>query len=93
MTSRPEPTLLKIPGLWLAFPTDPAEVDAILRRCLRMVRASGADRLAIDIVPLRWRIVRIRFRGEQRHRKARLLKALVAKQFRGILPRLRIHLT
>lgn len=93
MTSRPERWLLKVPGLWLAFPTDPAEVDDILRRCLTMIRASGADRLEIEIVPLRWRVVRIRFRGEQRHRKARLLKSLIAKQFRGILPRLRIRLT
>jgi hypothetical protein len=57
-----------------------------------MVRAS-AEEAAVEIRPLRWRVVRIGFRGEQRHPKARLLKALIAKQFRGILPRIRIRLS
>jgi len=92
LTSRSEPWLLKLPGLWLAFPTDRAEVDEIVHRCRTMVRAS-ADQVAVDIRPLRWRVVRIRFRGAPRHRKARLLKALVAKQYRGILPRIRIRLS
>ena len=92
MTSRAEPRLLKLPGLWLAFPTDRAEVEEIVRRCRTMVRAS-ADQVAVDIRPLRWNVVRIRFLGARRHRKARLLKALIAKQFRGIVPRIRIRLS
>lgn len=92
MTSRPEPRLLKLPGLWLAFPTDVRAVGQIVDRCLGMLLLSE-DPLAIELQGVARRIVRIRFRGEQRHRKARLLKSLVAKQFRGILPRLRIHLT
>jgi hypothetical protein len=92
LTSRADPRLLKLPGLWLVFPTDRAEVDDIVHRCRTMVRAS-ADQVAVDIRPLRCRVVRIRFRGDQRHRKARLLRALVAKQYRGILPRIRIRLS
>ena len=92
LTSRAEPRLLKLPGLWLVFPTDRAEVDDIVHRCRTMVRAPP-DQVAVDVRPLRWRVVRIRFRGEQRHPKARLLKALVAKQYQGILPRIRIRLS
>ena len=92
MTSRSEPRLLRLPGLWLAFPTDRTAVEEIVHRCRTMVRAS-ADQVAVDIRPLRWNVVRIRFLGAQRHHKARLLKALIAKQFRGIVPRIRIRLS
>jgi hypothetical protein len=53
----------------------------------------GSARLEIEIRAILWRCVWIRFRGERRQRKARLLKALVAKQYRGILPRIRIRLS
>jgi hypothetical protein len=92
LTSRPEPRLLKLPGLWLAFPTDVRAVGQIVDRCLGMLLLSE-DPLAIELQDVARGVVRIRFRGRARHRKTRLLKALVAKQFRGILPRIRIHLT
>ena len=92
MTSRPEPRLLKLPGLWLAFPTDVRTVSQIVDRCLGMLLLRE-DPLAIELQGVARGVVGIRFRGRAGHRKARLLKALVAKQFRGILPRIRIHLT
>jgi hypothetical protein len=52
----------------------------------------AADRLEIGIRAVFRRSVQLRFRGGQRHRKMALLKALVAKQFRGVLPRIRIRL-
>ena len=79
-------------GLWLAFPTGVRAVGGIVDRCLGMLLLSE-DPLAIELQNVARGVVRIRFRGRARHRKARLLKALVAKQFRGILPRIRIHLT
>jgi hypothetical protein len=91
LTSRTEPRLLKLPGLWLVFPTDPAAVREVVQRCRTMVRASGPCEIEIQAVGRR--CVRIRFRGGQRDRKARLLKRLVAKQYRGILPRIRIRLS
>lgn len=67
-------------------------VGQIVDRCLGMLLLSE-DPLAIELQGVARGVVRIRFRGRTGHRKARLLKALVAKQFRGILPRMRIHLT
>jgi len=80
-------------------------VGDVLHRCLTMVRAAfertppgylvrlGSGRLEIEIRAVLRRCVRIRFRGDERHRKTRLLKALVAKQYRGILPRIRVRLS
>lgn len=79
-------------GLWLVFPTDVRAVGEIVDRCLGMLLLSE-DPLATELQDVARGVVRIRFRGPARHRKARLLKSLVAKQFRGILPRIRIHLT
>jgi hypothetical protein len=92
LTSRSEPRLLRVFGLWLVFPTDLRAVGGIVDRCLGMLLLSE-DPLAIELQPVARGVVRIRFRSRARYRKARLLKALIAKQFRGILPRIRIHLT
>ena len=83
---------MRVFGLWLAFPTDARAVGEIVDRCRGMLLLSE-DPLATELQDVARGVVRIRFRGGARHRKARLLKALVAKQFRGILPRIRIHLT
>jgi hypothetical protein len=79
-------------GLWLVFPTDVRAVGGIVGRCLGMLLLSE-DPLAIELQEVARGVVRIRFRGRARHRKARLLKALIAKQYRGILPRIRIRLS
>jgi hypothetical protein len=92
----------------LVFPALPDDIRPVLERCLAMVRAPferatdewrggyvvrvGTDRFEIGLRAVFRRCVQLRFRGGRRHRKAALLKALVAKQFRGVLPRLRIQL-
>jgi hypothetical protein len=86
------------------FAVQPDHVRRVLERCFAMVRVSferagegyvvrvAADRLEIGIRAVFRRSVQLRFRGGGRHRKMALLKALVAKQFRGVLPRIRIRL-
>lgn len=58
------------------------------------VAASGDTRpwdLRIRIGDLPPRCVLVLFQGRARHRKLELLKDLLAKQFRGVLPRLRVR--
>lgn len=89
-------------GRWLVVGADPAAVGATLERCLGMLCASSERAVGAYVVPLAdgplYVALRpapggatlVTFRGATGHRKAALLRALLAKQFDGVVPRVKI---
>lgn len=89
-------------GRWLVVGADAAAVGATLERCLGMLCASFERAVDAYVVPLADGPLHVAlrpalagatlvtFRGATGHRKAALLRALLAKQFDGVVPRVKI---
>lgn len=73
---------------WLIVHAGRGAIQEAVERCRRMVRMEMAPRVRIRDLPGG---VLIRFPGRGRSRKLRLFESLLAKQFRGVLPRLRVR--
>jgi hypothetical protein len=95
--------VLLLRGVWLTLHIATSEVERILEECFTRTRAvytraggdyvlTVADReMRVNLsVPIRG-IVRIGFRGNTGSKKAQLIRALIAKQFRGSFPVLKIR--
>ena len=89
-------------GRWLVVGADPTAVGATLERCLGMLcapfeRAGDAYVVPLANGPLRVVVRRapagaavVTFRGARGHRKAALLRTLLAKQFDPMVPRIKL---
>jgi hypothetical protein len=89
-------------GQWLVAGAGPAAVGATLERCLGMLCASferAADGYVVPLAdgPLRVALrpalggaTVVTFRGATGHRKAALLRTLLAKQFDPVVPRVKV---
>jgi hypothetical protein len=95
--------VLPLRGVWLTLHVPMSEVERILEECFTRTRArytrAGADyvltvadrEMRVNLsVPIRG-VVRVGFRGNTRSKKAQLIRALIAKQFQGSLPTLKIR--
>jgi hypothetical protein len=75
-------------SFWLIAGAGPDEVREAIERCLMKVRIEQDRRIGIREVPGG---VLIRFQERARSKKHELFERLLAKQFRGVLPRLRVR--
>jgi hypothetical protein len=94
--------VLLLRGVWLTLHVGMSEVERILEECFTRTRAvyaraggdyvlTVADReMRVNLsVPIRG-VIRIGFGGNRGSKKAQLIRALIAKQFRGSFPAVKI---
>jgi len=86
---------------WLLLHIDRPEIDTVLERCFAQTRtqfdktdrgytARAGGEMQVTVAPL-LTLHTIRFTGTSNSRKAQLIRALIAKQFRPSFPALRIR--